>query len=108
MPRARTGGGPPQRRSGRAENIDAVQKAIRKRASRGIETRLGGEVALGPLHHLTVQAWIENRDFLHALSDEKRVRHALKAPRSRSVPMAAPSVAPWTPPAERRGKQKPN
>jgi small conductance mechanosensitive channel len=103
----------------RAENIDAVQKAILESLAR--EPRVlktpppAVEVdMLGPLSTtLTVQAWMENRDFLHALSDvKKRVRHALQgAEVSAPVPVPAPSVAPWTPPAEQpkdeQGK-KPN
>ena len=50
---------------------------------------------------LTVQVWVENRDFGGALSDvKKRVRHALEgADISAPVPVPAPAVAPWQPPA---------
>jgi small conductance mechanosensitive channel len=68
--------------------------------------------ALGPISTtLTVQVWIENRDFGSALSDvKKRVRHALQGSEvSAPVPMAAPAVAPWTPPAEpARENRRPN
>ena len=54
---------------------------------------------------------MENQDFGNALSDvKKRVRHALEgADVSAPVPVAAPAVAPWTPPAEqgRENSKKP-
>jgi len=92
----------------RAENLDAIQKTILEALAR--EPRLlkvpapSVEVdALGPLSTtLTVQVWIENHDFGGALSDvKKRVRHALQgADVSAPVPVAAPAVAPWTPPVQ--------
>jgi small conductance mechanosensitive channel len=101
----------------RAENVDAVQKTILESLAR--EPRVlkvpapTVEVeALGPLSTtLTVQAWVENRDFVSALSDvKKRVRHALQdADVGAPVPIAAPAVAPWAPPAEpQRENKKPN
>jgi len=102
----------------RAENLDAVQKTILEALAR--EPRLlkvpapSVEVdALGPLSTtLTVQVWVENRDFGGALSEvKKRVRHALQgADIAAPVPVAAPAVAPWTPPAEKPAgdTKKPN
>jgi small-conductance mechanosensitive channel len=67
---------------------------------------------LGPISTtLTVRAWVENHDFLATLSDvKKRVRQALQgAEINAPVPVAPPSVAPWTPPAEQmRESKKPN
>jgi small-conductance mechanosensitive channel len=66
---------------------------------------------LGPLSTtLTVHAWIPNRDFLATLSEmKKRVRHALnEAEISAPVPVAAPAVAPWQPPAERQADERAN
>jgi len=69
--------------------------------------------SLGPISTtLTVQVWMDNHDFGGALSDvKKRVRHALEGANvSAPVPVAAPAVAPWTPPAEqaREDSKKPN
>jgi len=51
---------------------------------------------------LTVHAWVQNRDYLATLSEVKKaVRHALNdAGIAAPVPVAAPAVAPWQPPAE--------
>jgi small conductance mechanosensitive channel len=101
----------------RAENIDTVQKTLLEcvgREPRVLKTPAPTvEVeALGPISTtLTVQVWIENRDFGSALSDvKKRVRHALQGSEvSAPVPVAAPAVAPWTPPAEQaRENKRPN
>ena len=101
----------------RSENIDAVQKTILEclgREARVLKTPAPTvEVdMLGPLSTtLTVQVWMENRDFGAALSDvKKRVRHALQgADVSAPVPVPAPSVAPWTPPAgQPQENKKPN
>ena len=90
----------------RAENIDAVQKTILECV--GLDKRVLKTPAptvevenLGPISTtLTVQVWIENRDFGGVLSDvKKRVRHALQGSDiAAPVPVAAPAVAPWTPP----------
>jgi small conductance mechanosensitive channel len=102
----------------RSENIDAVQKTVLeclgreprvlKRPAPNVEVDI-----LGPISTtLTVRVWMENQDFGNALSDvKKRVRHALEgADVSAPVPVAAPAVAPWTPPAEqgREDSKKPN
>lgn len=103
----------------RGENVEAVQKTILEslaREPRVLKTPAPSvEVdAVGPLSTtLTVQAWVENRDFIGALSDvKKRVRHALQdAEVSAPVPVPAPSVAPWTPQVEQPQKEqgkKPN
>jgi small-conductance mechanosensitive channel len=59
---------------------------------------------LGPLSTtLTVQAWLQNRDFGAVQSDlKKRVRQALESAHVRApVPVPAPAVAPWTPEPEK-------
>lgn len=98
----------------RAENIDAVQKTILecldreprvlKHPAPTVEVDVLGSISTT----LTVQVWIENRNFLAALSDiKKRVRHALQdSDVSAPVPVPAPAVAPWTPPAEQRQENK--
>jgi small conductance mechanosensitive channel len=103
----------------RSENIDAVQKTVLEcldREPRVLKTPAPTVQveSLGPVSTiLSVRAWVENRDFLATLSDmKKRVRHGLEtAGVNAPVPVAAPSVAPWTPPAEQpkdeQGK-KPN
>jgi small conductance mechanosensitive channel len=98
----------------RAEDIDAVQKTILECLSR--EKRVLKAPAptvevesLGPLSTiLTVQVWVENRDFGGILSDvKKRVRHALQAGDVNApVPVPPPAVAPWTPPAEKPAENK--
>jgi len=102
----------------RAENLDTVQKTILETLAR--EPRLLKVPAptvdvdtLGPLSTtLTVQVWVENHDFGGAVSEvKKRVRHALQAADvGAPVPVAAPAVAPWTPPAEKPASdaKKPN
>jgi small conductance mechanosensitive channel len=98
----------------RAENIDAVQKTLLDclgREPRVLKTPAPTvEVeTLGPISTtLTVQVWMENRDFGGALSDvKKRVRHALQGSDvAAPVPVAAPAVAPWTPPASQPGENK--
>jgi small conductance mechanosensitive channel len=92
----------------RAEDIGRVQKAILD--ALGGEKRVLNspaptvEVAtLGPISTtLSVQVWLQNRDFGTALSDVKKcVRSALQtADIAAPVPVAAPAVAPWQPPAE--------
>ncbi len=83
------------------------RSARRWRASRGFWKNPPGAVeveTLGPLSTtLTVQAWVENRDVGGITSDVKKlVRHALEgADIAAPVPVAAPAVAPWTPPAEK-------
>lgn len=104
----------------RGENLDRVQQAIREALAR--EPRILKNPAaavevetLGPLSTtLTVQAWVENRDVGGITSDTKKmVRHALEgAAVAAPVPVAAPAVAPWTPPEEKadseRSEKKPN
>ncbi len=101
----------------RAENIDAVQKTILECLA--LDRRILKTPAptvevetLGPISTtLTVQVWLENLDFGGVLSDlKKRVRHALQGSEiSAPVPMAAPAVAPWTPPAQTQAEtKKPN
>jgi small conductance mechanosensitive channel len=103
----------------RSENIETVQKMILEalqQEPRVLKTPAATvEVdTLGPLSTtLTVQAWLQNRDFGAAQSDLKKwVRHALEGANvSAPVPVAAPAVAPWTPepekPAAKQG-DKPN
>jgi small conductance mechanosensitive channel len=101
----------------RGESIDAVQKSILENLAR--EPRVLKAPAptvevdvLGPISTtLVVHAWVRNSDFLATVSDiKKRVREALQgADVGAPVPVAAPSVAPWTPPAERsQESKKPN
>jgi small conductance mechanosensitive channel len=92
----------------RGENLDAVQKTILDCLAR--EPRMLKSPApsvdvdaLGPISTtLVVQVWVENRDFGGAMSEiKKRVRHALQGSDvSAPVPVRAPAVAPWTPPAQ--------
>lgn len=97
----------------RAENIDAVQKTVLaclERDKRVLKMPAPTvEVAtLGPISTtLTVQVWMENRDFGAALSDVKKsVRHALQGSDiNPPVPVPAPAVAPWTPPSEPKQAQ---
>jgi small conductance mechanosensitive channel len=101
----------------RSENIDAVQKTILECLERDrrilkmpaptVEVESLGAISTT----LTVQVWLENRDFGGVLSDlKKRVRHALQGSEiSAPVPVAAPAVAPWTPPVEMQAEtKKPN
>ena len=103
----------------RAENLDRVQKRILECLA--LESRVLKNPAptveietLGAISTtLTVQVWLANRDFGAALSDvKKRVRHVLQnADVSAPVPVPAPAVQPWQPPAEKQDKQdaaKPN
>jgi small conductance mechanosensitive channel len=103
----------------RAEDIDTVQKTILEALQQ--EPRILKTPAatvevetLGPLSTtLTVQAWLQNRDFGGVQSDlKKRVRHALEgASVSAPVPVPAPAVAPWTPEPEKPAanqRDKPN
>jgi small conductance mechanosensitive channel len=103
----------------RGENLDQVQKIILECLGR--EQRVLKSPAptvrvetLGPLSTIVeVQVWLANRDFITVLSDvKKQVRHALQAAQvSAPVPVPAPAVQPWHPPAEKADKQevaKPN
>jgi len=101
----------------RSENIDAVQKTILeclaldrrilKMPAPTVEVETLGAISTT----LTVQVWLENRDFGAVLSDiKKRVRHALQDSQiSAPVPVAAPAVAPWTPQEQVQAEtKKPN
>jgi small conductance mechanosensitive channel len=101
----------------RAENIDAVQNTILECLGREprvlktpaptVEVEVLGSISTT----LTVQVWMENREFGAALSDvKKRVRHALQGSDiSAPVPVPPPAVAPWTPPAQQPAENnKPN
>jgi small conductance mechanosensitive channel len=102
----------------RGESVETVQKSILESLAR--EPRVLKAPAatvevdtLGPLSTtLVVHAWLRNSDFLATMSDiKKQVRQALQdAGVSAPVPVAAPSVAPWTPgPAEQpREAKRPN
>ena len=98
----------------RGESIDAVQKTIVEALARDPKVLKAPapfiEVdALGPLSTtLTVHAWVQNSGFLATVSDiKKHVRDALQgADVSAPVPVAAPAVAPWTPPAEKQPENK--
>jgi small conductance mechanosensitive channel len=101
----------------RAENIDEVQKTILECLAR--DKRILEKPAptvevetLGPISTtLTVQVWLENRNFGAVLSDlKKRVRHALQGSDiSAPVPVPAPAVAPWTPQEQVQSEtKKPN
>lgn len=102
----------------RAENLDRLQKRILECLS--LESRVLKDPpptveveSLGAISTtLSVQVWLSNRDFAPVLSDvKKRVRHALQnADVSAPVPVPAPAVQPWQPPADRDHKQeaKPN
>ncbi len=101
----------------RSENIDAVQKTILecltldrrilKMPAPTVEVETLGAISTT----LTVQVWLENRDFVAVLSDiKKRVRHVLQDSQiSAPVPVAAPAVAPWTPQEQVQAEtKKPN
>jgi small conductance mechanosensitive channel len=103
----------------RSENLDRVEKRVLECLS--LEERVLKSPApvvevdtLGPISTtLTVRVWMTNQNFQHVLSDvKKRVRHALQnAEVSPPVPVPAPAVAPWQPPAEKDEKSetaKPN
>lgn len=98
----------------RGESIDAVQKTIVEALARDPKVLKAPapfiEVdTLGPLSTtLTVHAWVQNSGFLATVSDiKKHVREALQgADVSAPVPVAAPAVAPWTPPAEKQPENK--
>ncbi len=100
----------------RGENLDALEKVIREALDRlplvlktppvwvEVET-------LGPLSTtVTVHAWVQNRNYLAALSEVKKaVRHALnEAGIAAPVPVAAPAVEPWHPPTEQDGDEHAN
>jgi small conductance mechanosensitive channel len=98
----------------RGENIDRIEKVIRDALDRQPQVLKNPAVwveteSLGPLSTiLTVHAWVQNRDYLAALSEVKKsVRHALNdAGIAAPVPVAAPSVAPWQPPAPQDTDQR--
>jgi len=101
----------------RGESIEAIEKTILESLAR--EPRVLKAPApmievdvLGPISTtLMVHAWLRNSDFLATVSDvKKRVREALQgADVAAPIPVAAPAVAPWTPPAEQpRESKKPN
>jgi len=92
----------------RAEDLDRVEKAILEclardpRILKAPAARVDIDT-LGPISTtLTVQAWLQNNDFLATVSDlKKHVRQALQAGEvAAPVPVPPPAVAPWQPPAE--------
>lgn len=95
----------------RGEDVDAVQKAVLN--AMAADPRIATAPApsadidtLGPLSTiLSVQAWAQNADFGPAqAAAKKRVRQALQAASvSAPVPVAAPAVAPWSPPPDKAG-----
>jgi small conductance mechanosensitive channel len=98
----------------RDENLDHLQKVILEALERMPQVSktpapLVRVDVLGPLSTtLLVHAWLQNRDFLNAVSEtKKQVRHALQdAQIAAPIPVAAPSVAPWQPPAEHESDQR--
>ena len=116
IPRGRARGGPVSpSKMDRGENIDAVQKSILESLER--EPR----VLKAPAPIVEVDHWDRfpppsrfmpgsaTATISATLSDiKKRVREALQGGDiSAPVPVAAPAVAPWTPPAEKQlGKQE--
>jgi small conductance mechanosensitive channel len=100
----------------RSENLDAVQTTVREALERRPQVLKNPAVwveidTLGPLSTiLKVHAWVQNRDFLATQSEvRKTVRHALNdAGIAAPVPVAAPSVAPWQPPAEQDADKRAN
>ena len=103
----------------RAENLDRVQRrileclALEQRVLKNPAPTVEIETLGAISTTLTVQVWLANRDFGAVLSDvKKRVRHALQnADVSAPVPVPAPAVQRWQPPAEKDDKNdaaKPN
>ena len=103
----------------RDENLDHLQKIILEALERMPQVAktpapLVRVEVLGPVSTtLLVHAWLQNRDFLNSVSEtKKQVRRALQeAEIAAPIPVAAPSVAPWQPPAEHetgQGATKPN
>lgn len=98
----------------RGESIDAVQKNILDALARDPKVLKAPAAfvevdTLGPISTtLIVHAWVKNSGYLAAVSDlKKRVREGLQgADISAPVPVAAPAVAPWTPPAEKQQENK--
>ena len=94
----------------RAEDLDRVEKAILEclardpRVLKSPSARVDIDT-LGPISTtLTVQAWLQNNNFLATVSDlKKRVRQALQAGEvAAPIPVPPPAVAPWQPPAEQK------
>jgi small conductance mechanosensitive channel len=100
----------------RGEDIDQLQKTVLEALGR--EPRVLKAPApvvrvdtLGPISTtLTIHAWVRNNDFVNTVSDiKKRVRHALQGGEiSAPVPVPAPAVAPWHPPAEKTADDRAN
>jgi small conductance mechanosensitive channel len=97
----------------RSEDLGEVEKkllkclALDKRVLKSPAPTVEVE-SLGPLSTiLTVQVWLENRDFGGALSNvKKKVRQTLQGANiSAPVPVAAPAVAPWQP-SEKPGESR--
>jgi len=68
------------------------------------------ETLNGPQVTLTVHVWVMNSDFQTVEADLKLlVRRTLnEAGFGPPIPVAAPSVAPWTPPVERKRDNQAN
>ncbi len=89
------------------EDIAAVQKIIcaalaaDSRVLQSPAADVVVESIIGPTVLLSVQAWVKNTDFGGQVADLKRiVRQALEAAHvSPPIPIPAPAVAPWSPPA---------
>ncbi|MDB6111378.1 MAG: MscS Mechanosensitive ion channel [Pedosphaera sp.] len=98
----------------RSEDLDEIEKKLMecltldKRVLKSPAPTVEVE-SLGPLSTvLTVQVWLENRDFGSALSNvKKKVRHTLQGANiSAPLPVPAPAVAPWQP-SEKSGESRP-
>ena len=103
----------------RAESIDRVQKAILDDLAHEPWVLKAPAPAvdvdtLGPISTtLSVQVWVRNNNYLATLSDiKKRVRRVLQDGEiAAPIPVPAPAVAPWQPPAEQESNNhasKPN
>src|SRR5581483_8415536 len=86
--------------------LDAIstdEHVLRNPAPRVVVDQLSGSQVV-----LTLQAWVSNRDFTLIQSDLRlKVRRALsEAGFSPPIPVPAPAVAPWSPPAEKAEEKK--
>jgi len=68
------------------------------------------ETLIGPQVLMNVHVWVDNRDFMPVQSDLKvLVRRTLNEHGfSPPIPLAAPAVAPWTPPADEKHDNQAN